>query len=73
MPKRELTWATVNTEDPHEMGDFDEQEEQKAEERIKIAFKKLRDLGIVDANGELLSHELPAEMHPRVERDLGDV
>jgi len=28
--KTELTWATVNTEDPAEMAEFDEQEEQKA-------------------------------------------
>jgi hypothetical protein len=25
--KTELTWATVNTEDPQEMAEFDEQEE----------------------------------------------
>ena len=72
IPKSELTWATVNTEDPQEMADFDEQEEQKAEERIKIAFRRLRDLGIVDASGELLSHELPADMRPRAKRDFGD-
>ena len=73
IPKRELTWATVNTEDPQEMADFDEQEEQKAGERIRIAFKCLQDLGIVDASGELLSDELPADMRPPVERGVGDV
>ena len=60
--KTELTWATVNTTDPAEMAEFDEQEERKAGERVKIAFKRLRDLGIVDEKGELLSHELPADM-----------
>lgn len=73
IPKRELTWATVNTDDPQEMADFDEQEELKAGERIKIAFKRLRDLGIVDADGKLLRHDLPADMRPPVQRDVGNV
>jgi hypothetical protein len=69
IPKSELTWATVNTDDSREMADFDELEEQKAGERIKIAFNRLRDLGLVDANGELLSPELPADMRPLAKRD----
>jgi len=69
--KTELTWATVNTEDPAEMAEFDEQEEQKAGERVKTAFKRLRDLGIVAANGELLTDELPADMRPGAKRDFG--
>jgi hypothetical protein len=39
--KTELTWATVNTQDP------------------------------VDANGELLTHELPPDMLPGAQRDFG--
>jgi hypothetical protein len=69
--KTELTWATVNTQDPAEMAEFDEQEERKAGERVKTAFKRLRDLGIVDANGELLTHELPPDMLPGAKRDFG--
>ena len=69
--KTELTWATVNTEDPQEMAEFDEQEEQKAGERVKTAFKRLRDLGIVDARGELLTYELPPDMRPGATRDFG--
>jgi hypothetical protein len=30
--KTELTWAVVNTADPSEMAEFDEQEERKAGE-----------------------------------------
>jgi hypothetical protein len=52
--KPELSWATVNIEDPAEMAEFDEQEEQKAGERIHAAFQRLRALGIVDEKGELL-------------------
>ena len=69
--KTELTWATVNTADPAEMAEFDEQEEQNAGERVKTAFKRLRDLGIVAANGELLKNELPADMRPGAKRDFG--
>ena len=63
----------VNTEDLQEMADFDEQEEKKAGERIKTAPNGFGDLGIVDASGELLSRELPADMHPLAKRDFGDV
>lgn len=69
--KTELIWATVNTEDPQEMAEFDEHEEQKAGERVKTAFKRLRDLGIVGANGELLTHELPPDMLPGAKRHFG--
>jgi len=69
--KTELTWATVNTEDPVEMEEFDEQEEQKAGERIHAAFQRLRALGIVDEKGELLIHELPPDMRPGAKRDFG--
>jgi hypothetical protein len=53
------------------MAEFDEQEERKAGERVKIAFKRLRDLGIVDEKGELLSHELAADMRPGAKHDFG--
>jgi hypothetical protein len=53
------------------MAEFDEHEERKAGERVKVAFKRLRDLGIVDEKGELLSHELPADMRPGAKRDFG--
>jgi hypothetical protein len=69
--KTDLTWATVNTEDAAEMAAFDEQEEQKAGERIHAAFHRLRSLGIVDEQGELLSQELPADMRPGAKRDFG--
>ncbi len=71
LQKTELTWTTVNTADPSEMAAFDEQEERKAGERVKVAFKRLWDLGIVDEKGELLSHELAADMRPGAKHDFG--
>jgi hypothetical protein len=49
----------------------DAQEARKAGERVKTAFKRLRDPGIVNENGELLSQELPPDMRPGAERDFG--
>jgi hypothetical protein len=34
----EPTWANVNTDDPQEMAEFNEQEDRKAGERVKEAF-----------------------------------
>ena len=47
----ELTWATVDTDDEEEMTRFEEQELQKAGQRIKKAAQELQDLGIVDEKG----------------------
>jgi hypothetical protein len=53
------------------MAEFDEQEERKAGESVKVAFQRLRDLGIVGEEGELLNQELPADMRPGAKRDFG--
>jgi hypothetical protein len=47
------------------MAEFDEQEERKAGEREKTAFRRLRDLGIVDESGEL-----PPDMRSVAKRDF---
>jgi hypothetical protein len=67
----ELNWATVHTEDPKEMAEFNKREAEKAGERIQAEFKRLRDLGIVDESGELINRELPLDMQPGVKRDFG--
>ncbi len=69
--KTEPTWANVNTDDPQEMAEFNEQEDRKAGERVKEAFQKLRNLGIVDESGELVDDELPSDMRPGAKRDFG--
>ena len=60
----ELTWATVDTDDEEEMTRFEEQELQKAGERIKKAAQELQDLGIVDEKGRRVKKELPPDMQP---------
>ena len=69
--KTEPSWATVNTDDPQEMAEFNEQEDRKAGERVKEAFQRLRNLGIVNESGELVGDELPPDMHPGAKRDFG--
>jgi hypothetical protein len=68
---RDLTWATVNRDDPEEQERFRAQEIRKAGERAKAAFDRLKEQGILDANGELVSKELPADMQPGADRDFG--
>jgi len=69
--KTEPTWANVNTDDPQEMAEFNEQEDRKAGERVKEAFQKLRSLGIVNESGKLVDDELPSDMRPGAKRDFG--
>jgi hypothetical protein len=67
----ELNWVTVHTEDSKEMAEFNKREAEKAGERIRAEFKRLRDLGIVDESGELINRELPLDMQPGAKRDFG--
>jgi hypothetical protein len=60
----ELTWATVDTDDEEEMTRFEEQELQKAGERIKKAAQELQDLGIVDEKGRRVKKSFPPTCSP---------
>jgi hypothetical protein len=62
--EKELTWATVDIDDPDEMERFHRQEDQKAGERIRKAVKELQELGIVDKKGRRVNKELPPDMEP---------
>lgn len=68
---RELTWANVDVENDAEMDLFREQEERKADERIRKAFRELQEKGIIDEKGELINKELPPDMREDSECDLG--
>ena len=50
---------------------FRAQEIRKAGERARAAFERLKERGILDENGELISKELPADMQPGADRDFG--
>jgi hypothetical protein len=68
---RELTWANVDVDNDEEMDLFREQEERKADERIRKAFLELQEKGIIDEKGELIDKELPPDMREDSECDLG--
>ena len=68
---RELTWANVDVDNDAEMDLFREQEERKADERIRKAFLELQEKGIIDEKGELVNKELPPDMREDSECDLG--
>ena len=67
---KELTWATVDTNNPAEMEVFRHQQAKKAGGRIRRAVKELQDLGIMDAEGRRVKKELPPDMQPDSETDV---
>ena len=69
--KTELSWATVNTTDPAEMAEFRTQQERLANERASTAFERLKSLGVIDAQGNSVGDELPADMRNGAKRDFG--
>ena len=69
--KTELSWATVNTTDPAEMVEFRTQQERLANERARTAFERLKSLGVIDAQGNSVGDELPADMRTGAKRDFG--
>ncbi len=68
--EKELTWATVNADDPEDMERFRRQDAKRAGQRIRKAVKELQDLNIIDEGGELIDKELPADMQPGSKCDL---
>ena len=68
--KKELTWATVDLDDDEETERFEEEELEKAGERIKDAVKELEERGIVDKKGQRRNKELPPDMRPGSETDV---
>lgn len=66
-----LNWTTVDLNNPSERAAFFKQEDAKAGQRVKEAFKKLQRQGIVDKDGNLLKQGLPADMEPGSACDVG--
>ena len=69
--KSELSFATVNSDDPVAIAEWRAQLECKADERAKAAFERLKLLRIIDEHGESIGDELPADMRPGAQRDFG--
>jgi hypothetical protein len=68
---KELTWATADLDDAVERKALIEQEMDKAGERARAAFQHLKDLGIMDEKGDLISQDLPPDMRSGADRDFG--
>ncbi len=69
--KIELSWATVDTTDSAEMAEFRVQQEQLASDRARVAFERLKHLGVIDAQGHSIGEGLPADMRAGAKRDFG--
>ena len=59
---KELTYATVDFDDPEEVEELHRQEQRKAGVRIKKAVKELQEKGILDEHGRRIKKELPPDM-----------
>ncbi len=66
-----VTWSDVSLEDPARRAVFFKQLLAKAGKRAKYAFEKLQSQGILDEKGNLLKSELPADMQPGSNCDVG--
>ena len=60
--EEKLNWATVDLDDEEALDSFEEQELDRACERIRKAVKELEELGIVDERGRRIKKELPPDM-----------
>ena len=65
-----LNWATVDLDDEEALDSFEEQELDRAGERIRKAVKELEELGIVDERGRRIKKELPPDMQPVSKTDV---
>jgi len=60
-----INLATLNWEDRWAEVD------RRASENAKAAFERLKALGIIDANGDTISKEIPDDVRPGSDSDFG--
>lgn len=68
---KRLTIENVNLDDDKELDELDEQMFAIGLARVKAEGDELRRRGILDADGNLLIKELPADMQEGEDRDFG--
>jgi hypothetical protein len=68
---RELTLANVDLDDPQEMAELLRQDLRQADARIKEAVQRMRQQGLIDAEGRRLRTELPTDMLEDSSTDFG--
>lgn len=68
---KRLTIENVNLDDDAELDAFDDQVITAGLERVRAESDELRRRGILDAQGNVLLKELPADMKEGADRDFG--
>ena len=68
---KRLTIENVNLDDDAELDAFDDQVITAGLERVRAEGDELRRRGILDAHGNVVLKELPADMKEGVDRDFG--
>jgi hypothetical protein len=68
---KRLTIENVNLDDDAELDAFDDQVITAGLERVRAEGDELRRRGILDAQGNVLLKELPADMKEGADRDFG--
>jgi hypothetical protein len=68
---KRLTIENVNLDDDAELDAFDDQVITPGLERVRAEGDALRRRGVLDADGNLLLKELPADMKEGADRDFG--
>jgi hypothetical protein len=68
---KRLTIESVNLDDDAELDAFDDQVITAGLERVRAEGDELRRRGVLDAQGNVLLKELPADMKEGADRDFG--
>ena len=68
---RHLTLETVDFDNPAEEDAFLEEVMTYGMQRVHAETAELREKGLIDAKGNLISRELPPDMREGSERDFG--
>ena len=68
---KRLTIENVNLDDDAELDGFDDQVITAGLERVRAEGDELRRRGILDAQGNVLLKDLPADMKEGADRDFG--
>ena len=68
---RNVTWSNVDLQSSASRASLFQLQEHKAAERVKNAFAKLQQQGILDESGRLVDKDLPPDMQPDSECDVG--
>jgi hypothetical protein len=68
---KRLTIESVNLDDDAELDAFDDQVITAGLDRVRAEGDELRRRGILDAQGNVLLKELPADMKEGADRDFG--